>query len=84
MGKVQSDDIVTIGKTTDGKLVWLEEGNDNAGLKHIFEGMKKSLKLKGLKISQIYLNKILASTPKKGTNIKGYTPIMNMKAMFIE
>ena len=48
MGKVQSDDIVTIGKTTDGKLVWLEEGNDNAGLKHILERHEKEFEAKGI------------------------------------
>lgn len=33
--KYNSEDIVAITKTADEKLVWLENGTDNAGLKHI-------------------------------------------------
>ena len=33
--KYNPDDIVAITKTADGKLVWLENGTDTAGLNHI-------------------------------------------------
>jgi peptidoglycan hydrolase-like protein with peptidoglycan-binding domain len=33
--KYNADDIVSITKTSNGKLVWLENGNANAGLEHI-------------------------------------------------
>ena len=33
--KYNPDDIVAITKTVDGKLVWLENGTENAGLNHI-------------------------------------------------
>ena len=33
--KYNPEDIVAITKTADGKLVWLENGTDTAGLKHI-------------------------------------------------
>ena len=33
--KYNADDVVAITKTSNGKLVWLENGNANAGLEHI-------------------------------------------------
>ena len=33
--KYNPDDVVTITKTAEGKLAWLENGTENAGLKHI-------------------------------------------------
>ncbi|WP_394523880.1 hypothetical protein [Lacrimispora sp. JR3] len=33
--KYNPDDVVAVTKTADGKLVWLENGNSNAGLDHI-------------------------------------------------
>ena len=33
--KYNPDDVVAVTKTADGKLVWLENGNPNAGLDHI-------------------------------------------------
>jgi hypothetical protein len=33
--KYNPDDVVAVTKTADGKLVWLENGNPNAGLNHI-------------------------------------------------
>ena len=33
--KYNPDDVVAVTKTADGKLVWLENGNSNAGLEHI-------------------------------------------------
>ena len=35
--KYNPDDVVAVTKTADGKLVWLENGNDNAGLQHILK-----------------------------------------------
>ena len=35
--KYNPDDIVAITKTTDGRLVWLENGNSSAGLEHIMQ-----------------------------------------------
>ncbi|MFB5638591.1 MAG: hypothetical protein ACE5RF_09310, partial [Nitrosarchaeum sp.] len=35
--KYNADDVVSVTKTADGKLVWLENGNSNAGLQHIME-----------------------------------------------
>ena len=33
--KINPDDVVHIGKDRDGKIVWLEEGNERAGLGHM-------------------------------------------------
>ena len=35
--KYNPDDVVAITKNADGKLVWLENGNSNAGLEHIMQ-----------------------------------------------
>ena len=35
--KYNSDDVVTVMRNSDGKLMWLEKGNGTAGLKHILE-----------------------------------------------
>lgn len=35
--KYNPKDIVAITKTTDGKLVWLENGNSTAGLEYIMQ-----------------------------------------------
>lgn len=35
--KYNPDDVVMITKIPDRKLLWLEKGNANAGLKHIIE-----------------------------------------------
>ena len=35
--KYNPEDIVAITKTADGKIVWLENGNSNAGLEHIMQ-----------------------------------------------
>ncbi|WP_205687128.1 hypothetical protein [Clostridium septicum] len=33
--KYNADDLVAVTKTPDGKLVWLENGNSQAGLNHV-------------------------------------------------
>ncbi len=35
--KYNLDDVIAVTKTVDGKLVWLEKGNVNAGLEHILQ-----------------------------------------------
>ena len=51
--KYNPDDIVAIAKTTDGKLVWLENGTDTAGLNHIITAHADDFLNKGIKQEQI-------------------------------
>ena len=35
--KYNPDEVIAVMKTSDGKLIWLERGNDSAGLEHILK-----------------------------------------------
>ena len=51
--KYNPEDIVAITKTADGKLVWLENGTDTAGLKHIIIEHADDFLNKGITQEQI-------------------------------
>ena len=51
--KYNPDDIVAITKTADGKLVWLENGTDTAGLNHIITEHADDFLYKGITKEQI-------------------------------
>lgn len=51
--KYNPDDIVAITKTVDGKLVWLENGTDTAGLNHIITEHADDFLNKGIMQEQI-------------------------------
>lgn len=51
--KYNLDDIVAITKTADGKLVWLENGTDSAGLNHIITRHANEFLNKGITQEQI-------------------------------
>lgn len=54
--------MVTITKTADGKLVWLENGSETAGLKHIIKEHGTDFANKGIAQDQIpdYITKALS------------------------
>ena len=51
--KYNPEDIVAITKTADGKLVWLENGTDTAGLNHIITEHADDFLNKGITQEQI-------------------------------
>ena len=51
--KYNPEDIVAITKTADGKLVWLENGTDTAGLNHIITEHADDFLNKGIMQEQI-------------------------------
>ena len=61
--KYTPEDVVMIAKTPDGKLLWLEEGNDSAGLQHIVNRHGTDLAAKGVTDVPGFLNEVLQSTP---------------------
>lgn len=60
--KYNPNDLVTITKTADGKLVWLENGSETAGLKHIIKDHGTDFANKGIAQDQIpdYITKALS------------------------
>ncbi len=64
--KFNSDDIVAITKRPDGKIVWIENGNEKAGLEHIYrhsedfakKGIEKD-KIKSLIIQSLEKGEII-------------------------
>jgi hypothetical protein len=61
--KYTPDDVVTVLKTPDGKLMWLEKGNSSSGLQHIIDGHATDFANKGINDIPRFLNKTLKSTP---------------------
>lgn len=51
--KYNPDDVITVTKTADGKLVWLENGTDTAGLNHIITEHADDFLNKGITQEQI-------------------------------
>lgn len=65
-------EVVAITKTSEGKLVWLEKGNSNSGLIHIFERHINEFNSEGITDIPDFLVKLLNSKPiKQGSNAKG-------------
>lgn len=61
--KFIEEDIVMITKQSNGKLAWLEKGNEGAGLKHILKH-EKDFSNKGISKSEIV--PLLAASIKSG------------------
>ena len=52
-----------VTKTTDGKLLWLENGSSSAGLKHIIDGHAAQFANKGVTDIPSFLQQTLKSAP---------------------
>ncbi|WP_228478991.1 hypothetical protein [Listeria seeligeri] len=63
--KYNPEDVVMITKAPDGKLLWLEKGNDKVGLKHIVNGHAADFEAKGIKDIPSFLNEVLKAKPIK-------------------
>ncbi|MDR2879254.1 MAG: hemagglutinin repeat-containing protein, partial [Fusobacteriales bacterium] len=61
--KYSKNDVVMVTKTSDGKLLWLENGNNFAGLKHIVNGHAANFADKGITNIPSFLNQILQTKP---------------------
>ena len=73
--KYNPDDIVMITKTADGKLLWLENGNSSAGLKHIIEKHTSDFAGRGIDVDGIFplLKSALSTKPIEVlSNSRGY------------
>jgi hypothetical protein len=60
--KYNPDDVIAVVKTSDGKIVWLENGTETAGLKHIIKDHGTDFANKGITQNQIpdYIIKALS------------------------
>ena len=61
--KYTPEDVATVVKTPDGKLMWLEKGNGSSGLKHILDGHATDFANRGINDIPGFLNKTLQETP---------------------
>ena len=70
--KYNPDEVITIIKTPNGKLLWLEKGNINSGLTHILQRHGNDFAAQGITDIPQLLNDILKTTPVQiGNNSKG-------------
>ena len=61
--KYSPNDVVMVTKTPSGKLMWLENGNDSAGLNHIVNGHAEDFINRGINDIPSFLNKTLQEVP---------------------
>lgn len=70
--KYNSDDVVIITKTPDGKILWLENENASAGLQHIVDGHAADFSAKGITDIPGLLSNALQTNPiNMGTSVSG-------------
>ncbi|MGG5342789.1 hypothetical protein IGI58_001256 [Enterococcus sp. AZ020] len=70
--KYNPNNVVMVGKNSSNKLLWLEKGNNKAGLKHILNGHVKDFSAKGIQDIPNFLHDTLKANPiKQGTGPKG-------------
>ncbi|MDR3259844.1 MAG: hypothetical protein LBT51_09590 [Fusobacteriaceae bacterium] len=61
--KYSPKDVVMVTKTPEGKLLWLETGNDTSGLKHILGGHEADLAKKGITNISEFIKEMVKSNP---------------------
>lgn len=70
--KYNPDDVITVMKNSEGKLMWLEKGNSKAGLTHILERHANDFASQGVSDIPQLLEDVLSTKPiKSGSNAKG-------------
>ena len=70
--KYNPEDVIAVTKTVDGKLVWLEKGNEQSGLKHIVNSHVINFSDRGITDIPAFLNRVVSTNPiKTGSNAKG-------------
>lgn len=71
--KYNPDDVIMLAKTKDGKLLWLETGNEKTGLRHIIERHNVNFQERGVYDIPEFLERMLEMDPiKTGSNARGY------------
>lgn len=70
--KYTEEDVILVTRNSDGDLLWLEKGNDSAGLTHILQRHESQFKDIGISTEEIpqVLQEILQTEPVKTTNNK--------------
>ena len=53
--KVTPENVIIVTKDKENNIMWLETGNENAGLKHILLRHKKDFEARGISAKEIYL-----------------------------
>ena len=61
--KYTVDDVISILKTPDGKLMWLEKGNNSSGLEHIISRHSKEFAERGITDIPKFLDEVLSTKP---------------------
>ena len=56
--KYNPEDVIAVTKTVDGKLVWLEKGNEQSGLKHIVNSHVINFSDRGITDISAFLNRV--------------------------
>ena len=70
--KYNLNDVIAVTKTVDGKLVWLEKGNEQSGLKHIVNSHAINFSDREITDIPAFLNRVVSTNPiKTGSNAKG-------------
>ena len=70
--KYNSDEVIAVTKTAEGRLLWLEQGNTKSGLTHILDRHTDDFASQGIDDIPQLLNDVLKTTPiKTGCNSKG-------------
>ncbi|MBR7163501.1 MAG: minor capsid protein [Clostridia bacterium] len=70
--KYSPENVVTVTKNVDGKILWLEHGNKTSGLIHILERHANDFAQNNIQDIPSFLNKVLKTKPVKiGNNAKG-------------
>ena len=71
--KYSPDDVIMLAKTKDGKLLWLETGNEKNGLRHIIKEHSTDFQKRGVYDIPEFLERTLEMEPIKiGSNARGY------------
>ncbi len=70
--KYNPDEVIVITKTSDGHLLWLEQGNAKSGLTHILERHAVDFESQGIDNIPQLLSSVIKNSPiKTGSNSKG-------------
>lgn len=75
--KITPENVLDIGKTQDGRIIWMETGNDDAGLNHILLKHGTEFTSEGFtptSLSKFIVNMVLTGKPIGYAKTKNATP----------
>ena len=82
--KYTPEDVLMVTKNSDGKLMWLETGNESAGLTHILQRHEGDFERRGIEAEGLpnLLNEILVTSPDSIKQTKrGYEAVYTYEGM---